>query len=107
MDQMLEKLEYLTCTVMKSQVTEALQKLPSDNTMKAQGIGISGSVTRRDGKVCVVKWYDSKPVMMLSTVHVEEPLDTCWRWCKKETVALAYLTKCVTHVPRVQEGHKH
>lgn len=43
-------------------------KLSSDQTMKQQGKGASASVTRGDGKICVVKWYDNKPILMLSTV---------------------------------------
>lgn len=70
-DQMLEKQMYLTGTVMKNRVTKALQKLPSDQTMIQQGRGVSASVIRGDGKVCVVKWYDNKPVSMLSVVHAE------------------------------------
>lgn len=32
-------------------------------------------------KICVVKWYDNKPVLKMSAVH--EPEDTCQRWNKK------------------------
>lgn len=53
-------------------------------TMREQWRGVSASVTTGDGKVCVVRWYDNKPVLMLSVVRAEEPLDTCQRWCKKE-----------------------
>nr|XP_020454066.1 piggyBac transposable element-derived protein 3-like isoform X1 [Monopterus albus] len=83
-DQMLEKQVYLTGTIMKNRVTEPLQKLPSDQDMKEQGRGASASVTRGDGKVCVVKWYDNKAVLMLSTVHAEQPEDVCQRWSKKD-----------------------
>lgn len=83
-DQMLEKQVYLTGTIMKNRINKALQKLPSDKTMKQQGRGATSSVTRGDGKVCVVKWYDNKPVLMLSTVHAEQPEDACQRWSKTE-----------------------
>lgn len=73
----------LTGTVIKNRVIKVLQKLPSDKTMKAQGSGISASLTGGNGKVCAVGWYDTNPVLMLSTVQAEEPLGTCWRWCKK------------------------
>ncbi|KAG7494019.1 hypothetical protein JOB18_021211 [Solea senegalensis] len=81
---MLEKQVYLTGTVMKNRVPKAMQKLPSEKIMKQQGRGTTASVVRGDGKLCVVKWFDNKPVMMLSTVHAEQPEDTCQRWSKKE-----------------------
>ncbi|KAM3858926.1 piggyBac transposable element-derived protein 3-like [Diretmus argenteus] len=84
LDRMLEKKIYVTGTVMKSQIRAAAKKLPSDKTMKRQGRGSTAYVTRKDGKACLLKWYDNKPVMMLSTVHAKEPQDTCRRWCKKE-----------------------
>lgn len=52
--------------------------------MKQQGRGASASVTRGDGKVCVVRWFDHKPISMLSAVHAEQPEDTCQRWSKKD-----------------------
>ena len=61
-----------------------MKKLLDDKTLKHQGRGASAIVTRADGKLCVVKWYDNKPVVMLSTVHAEQPEDTCQRWSKKD-----------------------
>lgn len=61
-----------------------MRKLPDDKIMKKQGRGAFVSVTRGDVKVCVLKWYDNKPVVMLSTVHSEQPEDTCKWWSKKE-----------------------
>ncbi|KAM4590851.1 piggyBac transposable element-derived protein 3-like isoform 1-T2 [Odontesthes bonariensis] len=75
---------YLTGTVMKNRVPQAVRKLPDDKTLKIQGRGTSAAVTREDGKVCVVKWYDNKPVMMLSTVYAEQPEDKCRQWSKKD-----------------------
>ncbi|XP_049905131.1 zinc finger MYM-type protein 2 isoform X1 [Epinephelus moara] len=83
-DQMLERHVYLTGTVKKNRITKALQKLPSDQTMKQQGTGTSASVTREDGRVCVVKWFDNKPMLMLSAVHGEQPGDTRQQWSKKD-----------------------
>lgn len=83
-DHMLKKQVYLTGTVMKNRVKKAMEKLPSDLTLKRQGRGASATVTRADGKLCVLKWYDNKPVVMLSAVHAEQPEDTCQRWSKKE-----------------------
>uniref|UniRef100_A0A8C6PBR5 PiggyBac transposable element-derived protein domain-containing protein n=1 Tax=Nothobranchius furzeri TaxID=105023 RepID=A0A8C6PBR5_NOTFU len=83
-DFMLEKQVYLTGTVMKNQVSKAMEKLPSDKTLKQQGRGASATVTRADGKLCVVKWYNNKPVVTLSAIHAKQPEDTCQRWSKKD-----------------------
>ncbi|XP_035528002.1 piggyBac transposable element-derived protein 4-like [Morone saxatilis] len=83
-DHMLKNEIYLTGTVMKNRVPQAMKKLPDDKTLKHQGRGASATVTRADGKLCVVKWYDNKPVVMLSTVHAEQPEDTCQWWSKKD-----------------------
>ncbi|KAM7382693.1 hypothetical protein PAMP_002412 [Pampus punctatissimus] len=79
----MKKQMYVTGTVMKNRVAAAVQKLPTDKTMKKDGRGTSAHVTTEDGKICVVKWYDNKPVLMISTVHAREPEDTCKRWDKK------------------------
>ncbi|XP_031586314.2 piggyBac transposable element-derived protein 3 [Oreochromis aureus] len=82
-ERMMKKQMYVTGTVMKNQVAAAVQKLPNDKTMKKKGRGTSAQVTTEDGKICVVKWYDNKPVLMMSAVHASEPEDTCQRWDKK------------------------
>ncbi|XP_039503054.1 piggyBac transposable element-derived protein 3-like [Pimephales promelas] len=82
-DHMLKDDIYLTGTVMKGRVKQATNKLPDDKTLQDQGRGAVSTVTRADGKLCVVKCYDNKPVVMLSTVHSEQPEDTCQRWYKK------------------------
>lgn len=70
---MMKKQVYLTGRVMKHQVAAAMQKLPTDKNMKKDGRGTSTEVTTEDGKICMVKWYDNKPVLMMSAVHAGEP----------------------------------
>uniref|UniRef100_A0A671XXE1 Si:ch211-255f4.7 n=1 Tax=Sparus aurata TaxID=8175 RepID=A0A671XXE1_SPAAU len=82
-DRMMKKQVYVTGTVMKNRVPAAVQKLPSDKMMKKAGRGTSAQVTTGDGKMCVVKWFDNKPVLMMSVVHDTQPEDTCQRWDKK------------------------
>ncbi|XP_051554575.1 piggyBac transposable element-derived protein 4 isoform X1 [Myxocyprinus asiaticus] len=82
-DHMIKKQVYVTGTVMQNRVAEALKKLPGDKTMELHKRGATASVVRRDGKVCVLKWYDDKPYLMLSTVHGEQPYDTYQRWSKQ------------------------
>lgn len=50
MECMIKKQMYVTGTVMKNRVT-----LPTDKMMKKYGRGTSAQVTRKDGKICVVK----------------------------------------------------
>lgn len=80
---MMEKELYITGTIMKNRLAGANHKLPSDKAMKNAGRGTSSEVSAEDGKLCVVKWYDNKPVLMMSVVHGTQPEDTCQRWDKK------------------------
>ncbi|XP_057693808.1 piggyBac transposable element-derived protein 3-like [Corythoichthys intestinalis] len=82
-EHMMKKHLYITGTVMRNRVAAAAQKLPSDKTMKKNGRGTSVQVTNLDGNIYVTKWFDNKPVLMMSTVHAREPEDTCQRWDKK------------------------
>ncbi|XP_033966268.1 piggyBac transposable element-derived protein 3-like [Pseudochaenichthys georgianus] len=82
-EQMMKKEMYITGTIMKNRLAGGKEKLPSDKTMKNTGRGTSSELSTEDGKLCVVKWYDNKPVLMMSVVHGTEPEDTCQRWDKK------------------------
>ncbi|KAL1249404.1 hypothetical protein QQF64_020409 [Cirrhinus molitorella] len=68
---------------MKNRLAEVKHKLPSDKAKKNAGRGTSSEVSTEDGKLCVVKWYDNKPVLLMSVVHGTQPEDTCQRWDKK------------------------
>lgn len=59
----------VTGTVMKHWVAAAVQKLPNDKDMKKDGKGTSAQVTTEDGKNCVVKCYDNKPVLMMRDIQ--------------------------------------
>ncbi|KAK2921573.1 hypothetical protein Q8A73_001058 [Channa argus] len=82
-EQMMKKELYMTGTVMKNRVAATVQKLPTDKAMKKAGRGTSRDVSTEDGKLCVVKWYDYKHVLMMSVVNGTQPEDTCQRWDKK------------------------
>lgn len=90
---MMEKELYMTGTIMKNRVAGANHKLPSDKAMKNAGRGTSSEVSAEDGKLCVVKWYDNKPVLMMSVVHGTQPEDTCKLGQEIETVCLCLATK--------------
>ena len=40
-----------------------------------RGGAASDFVVRRDGKLVVVKWYDNKPVVLMSSAHGLPPQD--------------------------------
>ena len=83
-DYMLSKhLIHMTGTVMKNRIRE-VSKLCDDKTLIKQGRGASDSVVRTDGKLVAVKWYDNKPVVLISSVHGVSPQDTSKRWAKAE-----------------------
>lgn len=82
-EQMMKKELYVTGTVMKNRVAAAVQKLPTDKAMKKAGRGTSREVSTEDGKLCAVKWYDNKPILMMSVVHGTQPEDTWQCWDKK------------------------
>lgn len=63
-EHMMKKQMYVTGTVMKNGVAAAVQKLLNVKTMKKTGRGTSAQVTTEDGKICVVKWYDNKSVLI-------------------------------------------
>lgn len=57
-------------------------KLKGDKDMRKEGRGSIDFVS--DGKVIFIKWFDNKPVYMISTnegIGVCKPVK---RWCKKE-----------------------
>ncbi|XP_013882896.1 piggyBac transposable element-derived protein 3 isoform X2 [Austrofundulus limnaeus] len=81
---MMRRQVYLTGPVRKNRVLKATKKLPSDRTLKRCGPGASAATTRADGRLCLVKWSDKKPMLFLSAAHAEEPKDTCRRWSKED-----------------------
>lgn len=51
--------------------------------MKKAGRGTPSDVSAEDGKLCLVKWYDNKAVLIMSVVHGALPDNTCLYWNKK------------------------
>lgn len=72
-------------TIMKNRIPNALKtELPDDREMKSQGRGSSVVFVNSSDTVAVTKWYDNKPVTLLSTVYGIDPEDECRRWCKRD-----------------------
>ncbi|XP_049453042.1 piggyBac transposable element-derived protein 3 [Epinephelus fuscoguttatus] len=102
-EQMMKKELYVTGTVMKNRVAAAVQKLLTDKTMKNAGRGTSSEVSTEDGKLCVVKWYDNKPVLMMSVVHGTQQ-DTCQRWDKKLKQYVSVSRPCIVREYNLKMG---
>ena len=58
-------------------------KLASDKEMKKSGRGSYDWKTSKDG-ISIVKWYDNKPVHLISFHSAIEPLGSCKRWSTTE-----------------------
>lgn len=71
-----------TGTLMKNKFPSC--DFTSDKIMSKCERGAMEQFLRDDEKVCVTKWFDKKPVTVLSTVFGKDPMDTCERWCKKQ-----------------------
>lgn len=66
------------------------QRVPSDAPLytdaelRGGGRDYYCQAVREDGQVCILKWFDNKPVILSSNIHGSDPTDMCRRWCKKE-----------------------
>lgn len=70
---------HLTGTVLKNRIGPVASKLEEDKKLAR---GSWDERVRSDDRMCVVKWKDSKPVLMLSTCVGSSPETTCRRWDK-------------------------
>lgn len=68
---------------MKSRIPSAVH-LINDKIMSKMKRGSFDMSVRQDDEVCVVKWFDKKPVMLCSSKLGIEPHDKCKRWSKKD-----------------------
>jgi len=79
---------YVTGTVMKNRIPEAITKLPSEKELLNQGRGASDVFVQQDTKIAMVKWFDNKPIVMSSAIHGKKPEDDCSRWSKDKAYIL-------------------
>lgn len=74
-----------TGTLMKNRIPMNVRTLlKSDKDLKRSGRGSSQTVVKNDDKIAITKWFDNKPVIMMSSVEAKEEEDQCQRWCKLE-----------------------
>ena len=57
-------------------------ELMDDKAMKNSPRGTSSQVIRSDGQVCILKWFDLKPILLASNTVDSNPIETCRRWSK-------------------------
>ena len=74
-----------TGTIMSNRVPRKLTgDLMTDAVMKKKSRGTSDEIFQPDGNVVLVKWFDLKPILLVSNVFSCEPLSVCRRWSKLE-----------------------
>jgi len=94
---------HVTGTVMKNRIPhQARSKLTDDKVLAAQGRGSSVVVSRRDDKVCIVKWYDKKPIILASSAYAIQPSDQCRRYSKKDKQYIHCRCTTTFHCKNVQ-----
>ena len=82
---------------MKNRVPAAPNKLVPDKELQQRGRGTCDVAVREDGKMALVKWFDNKPILMLSSVHAKDPEDERRRWCKREKKYVAVKRPAIIH----------
>ncbi|KAK8784396.1 hypothetical protein V5799_009238 [Amblyomma americanum] len=83
LDKLVEKGIAGTGTLMNNRIPKGV-KLSGEKELKQKGRGASEEWARKDKKQIVVRRYDNKPITFLSSVHSQDPQDTCRRWSRKE-----------------------
>ncbi|KAI5709629.1 hypothetical protein M8J76_004584 [Diaphorina citri] len=72
-----------TGTIQKNRIPPNT-KLKDDLEMKKLPRGTVDQSVRGDGQICIVKWFDNKPVLLVSSKEGMNPLDECRRYSKAE-----------------------
>lgn len=70
-------------TLMKNRIPKEVY-LMSDADMRRVGRGCCHSMYSTDEMLALTKWFDNKPVIMLSSCYASEKTDMCRRWSKKK-----------------------
>lgn len=76
--------EGLLATIMKNR--PKLCQLSGEKQLWKEGRGASVLVIRKSPELAITKWFDKKPVLMVSTVRWKDPEAICTRWSNKEKV---------------------
>lgn len=72
-------------TVMRNRIPVTLRNvLPDDAEMKRQGRGVNSVFVTVDSSIACSKWFDNKPVVLMSSIYGSEPQNECRRWSKAQ-----------------------
>lgn len=84
-EELLKKGIKSTGTLMKNRIPAAVRDiLITDGELKRKGRGSYQVITRDDDRMAITKWFDNKPVIMLSSIYADNNTDECRRWSKKD-----------------------
>lgn len=79
---------------MKNNIPKLLS-LVSDKILMKKPRGTSIQYVREDKKVCLIKWFDKKPIHLLSTECGKNPIDECKRRNKMKKLKINVLRPIV------------
>ena len=69
-------------TIQKGRIPKECN-LKSDNIMRREGRGSVDQAVRNDGQIAIIKWFNNRPVTLISSKQGKIPQDQCRRWSKK------------------------
>ncbi|KAL3201361.1 hypothetical protein MRX96_042961 [Rhipicephalus microplus] len=81
MDELMKKGIFGTGTLMKNRMPKEAH-FTNDKDLLKKSRGTSEQRLRQDSRLACTKWFDKKPIVMLSAAFGVEPEDKCKRWCK-------------------------
>lgn len=93
---------YCSGTIMKNRCTSFQGKLISDKLMMKGDRGKSDAVVSDGKHMCLVKWYDNKPITLMSSFIGIQPEGECKRWSKKDSKFITI--KCPAVVKHYNEN---
>ncbi|XP_072377992.1 uncharacterized protein [Diabrotica undecimpunctata] len=65
---------YVTGTLMKNRIPKTDVTFKTDKHLRKSGRGSHDMLVNKDNKIAVTKWFDSKPIYMVSSAFGAEPL---------------------------------
>ncbi|KAL1237814.1 Chimeric ERCC6-PGBD3 protein [Trichinella pseudospiralis] len=69
---------------LKALLREGIHSVATSNELKRKGRGATDFCCTRDNKLCVVKWFDNREVILTSTYKCVDPVEPVRRWDKRQ-----------------------